>query len=93
MEKVRVSASTEYTVHIGSGFLDTIGEKIKEIKRLCRVVLVSDDTVFSLYGDKVKKSLTDSGYSVCEYVFSFPLIRNRTWWLRNSRFMAVKSSK
>lgn len=70
MEKVRVSASTEYTVHIGSGFLDTIGEKIKEIKRLCRVVLVSDDTVFSLYGDKVKKSLTDSGYSVCEYVFT-----------------------
>lgn len=70
MEMVKVSASKEYTVHIGSGFLDTIGEKIKEIKRLCRVVLISDDTVFSLYGEKVKKSLTDNGYSVVEFIFS-----------------------
>ena len=69
METVKVSASKEYIVHIGTGILDTIGEKIKEIKRLCRVVLVSDDTVFALYGERVKKSLTDSGYSVCEFVF------------------------
>ncbi len=69
MEKVKVSASKEYTVYIGSGLLGSIGEKIREIKRLCRVVLVSDDTVYALYGEKVKKSLTDSGYSVCEFVF------------------------
>ncbi len=69
MEMVKVSASKEYTVHIGSGFLDTIGEKIKENKRLCRVVLVSDDNVFPLYGEQVKKNLADSGYAVCEYVF------------------------
>ena len=69
MEKVKVSASREYIVHIGNGFLSSIGEKISEIKNPCRVVLVSDDTVFSLYGEKVKKSLADSGYSVCEYVF------------------------
>ena len=69
METVKVTASKEYTVHIGTGYLDTIGEKIKEIKRLCRVVLISDDTVFSLYGEKVKKSLADSGYSVVEFVF------------------------
>ncbi len=69
MEKVKVSASKEYTVNIGTGFLSSIGEKLKEIKQLCRVVLVSDDTVFSFYGEMVKKSLADSGYSVCEYVF------------------------
>ena len=69
METVKVTASKEYVVHIGSGFLDTIGEKIREIKRLCRVVLVSDDTVYALYGERVKKSLTESGYSVCEFVF------------------------
>ena len=71
METVKVSASKEYTVNIGTGFLSSIGEKICEIKPLCRVVLVSDDTVFSLYGEKVKKSLTDCGYSVCEYVFPY----------------------
>lgn len=69
MEQVKVSASKEYTVHIGSGFLDTLGEKIKEIKNVCRAVLVSDDTVYALYGERVKKSLTDSGFSVCEFVF------------------------
>ena len=69
METVKVTASKEYVVHIGTGFLDTIGEKISEIKRLCRVVLVSDDTVYSLYGERVKKSLTEAGYSVCEFVF------------------------
>lgn len=69
MEIVKVSASKEYNVNIGTGYLDNIGEKIAEIKRLCRVVLVSDDTVFKLYGERVKKSLTDAGFSVCEFVF------------------------
>ncbi len=68
METIKVSTSREYTVNIGRGFLPAVGEKIKEIKRLCRVVLISDDTVFSLYGDIVKNSLTESGYSVCEFV-------------------------
>ena len=69
METVKVSASKEYTVNIGTGFLSSIGEKLREIKNVCRVVLVSDDTVFALYGEKVKESLTNCGYSVCEYVF------------------------
>lgn len=69
MEIVKVTASKEYNVHIGTGFLDKIGEKICEIKKPCRVVLVSDDTVYSLYGKKVKKSLEISGYKVYEYVF------------------------
>ena len=68
MEIIKVSATKEYNVHIGSDYLDSIGEKIGEIKRLCRVVLVSDDNVFSFYGERVKKSLTDSGYSVFEFV-------------------------
>lgn len=69
MEIVKVSASKEYNVHIGSGFLDNVGEMLTKIKKPCRVVIVSDDTVFALYGERVKKSLTDKGYSVCEFVF------------------------
>ena len=34
MEMVKVSVSREYIVNIGTGFLDTIGEKIREIKRV-----------------------------------------------------------
>ena len=69
MEIVKVTASKEYNVHIGKGFLDNVGERLAKIKKPCRVVVVSDDTVFALYGERVKKSLTDSGYSVCEFVF------------------------
>ena len=69
METVRVSASKEYNVYIGSGFLSSLGERIKEIKNPCRAVIVSDDTVYSLYGETVKKSLEKSGFTVCEFVF------------------------
>ncbi len=69
MEIVKVTASKEYNVHIGSGFLDSVGEMLTKIKKPCRAVIVSDDTVFSIYGERVKKSLTDNGYSVCEFVF------------------------
>ena len=67
MEKVRVSASKEYNVHIGSGFLDNVGEMLVSIKRPCRAVIVSDDNVYSLYGEKVKSSLEKSGFTVFEY--------------------------
>lgn len=68
METIKVATSKEYNVNIGSGFFNTIGEKIAEIKRVCRVVLISDDIVFPLYGEAVKNSLVDNGYSVCEFV-------------------------
>ena len=69
MEKVKVTASKEYNVYIGSGFLDSVGEMLANIKRPCRVVVVSDDTVFSLYGERVKKSLEKGGFTPCEFVF------------------------
>lgn len=69
MEIVKVSASKEYNVYIGKGFLDNVGKMLAKVKKPCRVVIVSDDTVFALYGERVKKSLTDNGYSVCEFVF------------------------
>ena len=69
MEKVKVTASKEYNVHIGSGFLDSVGEMLASIKRPCRVVIVSDDNVYSLYGERVKKSLEKGGFTPCEFVF------------------------
>ncbi len=69
MEIVKVSASSEYNVNIGSGFLDNIGAEIEKIKSPCNVVLVSDDTVYSIYGERVKNGLEKSGFSVCEFVF------------------------
>ena len=69
METVRVSASREYDVVIGTSILDTAGERISKIKKPCRVCVVSDDTVFALYGERLRTSLENSGFSVCEFVF------------------------
>lgn len=68
MEFVKVSASKEYNVHIGSGFLDSVGEMISALKNQGKVVIVSDDNVFQLYGERVKASLEKSGFAVLEYV-------------------------
>lgn len=69
METVRVSASREYDVFIDSGFLDSVGEMLLKIKKSCKVVIVSDDTVFSLYGERVVASLEKAGYKTCSFVF------------------------
>ncbi len=69
MEIVKVSASKEYNVHIGKGLLDNVGEMLCQIKKPCRAVIVSDDTVFSLYGERVRASLEKSGYTVYDFVF------------------------
>ena len=68
METVKVTASKEYIVHIGSGFLDNIGEMLLQIKQPCRIVLVSDDIVSPLYSERLKNSLEKSGYKICEFV-------------------------
>ena len=67
MEKVKVSASREYTVNIGKGFLDGIGEMLLPLKNACRAVIISDSNVFPLYGERVKSSLMKSGYTVSEF--------------------------
>lgn len=66
MQTVKVNASKEYNVHIGMGFLDSVGEMLAEIKRPCKAVIVSDDKVFSLYGEKVRKSIENGGFTVFE---------------------------
>ena len=46
---VQVKTSTkEYEVIIGGGL--HYGEEIAKVKKPCKVVVVSDDIVFSLYG-------------------------------------------
>lgn len=39
------------------------------LKKACRAALISDDKVYSIYGEKVKNNLTGAGFDVCSYVF------------------------
>ena len=57
-----------YPILTGSGLLDTCGQEIAAIVKPCRVMIVSDTNVAPLYLDRVKKSLTDAGFSVNTHV-------------------------
>lgn len=59
--------SGNYPVIIGSGL--NIGELILQKHKRCKLLLVSDDTVYKLYGEKVTESLKESGFEVASYVF------------------------
>ena len=68
MKKVHVAASTkEYDVTVGSG-LD-YGVLLKEVHAPCKLMVVSDDTVFSLYGEETLKSLKEAGFETFHFVF------------------------
>lgn len=69
MERVRVKASAEYDVIISEGIIDKSGELTKDVISPCRIAIVSDDNVWGLYGNRVKKSYLDAGYDVVNYVF------------------------
>ncbi len=65
-QRVRVTASASYEVVIGEN-LDA-GALFKEVHAPCRVVLVSDDNVFPLYGQKTMDSLQAMGFEPTPYV-------------------------
>lgn len=69
MKKLRVKTSRPYDVVVGSGLLDNIADEIAEIKKPGKCIIISDDNVWALYGEKLKNALTEKGYSASECVF------------------------
>ncbi len=63
MRKITVSASRAYDIIIGSDLLDKVGELSVNVISPCRAVIISDDTVASLYSERLIASLKDAGFS------------------------------
>lgn len=64
MKKITVEASTPYDVLIEKGLIDQAGERSLPVTGRVRATIVSDDTVFSLYGRRLTDSLKKVGYDV-----------------------------
>ncbi len=65
MEKVRVElAERSYDISIGSDILDGLGDNLKMFGLSPKIGLVSNPTVFSLYGKRVADSLKKAGFDV-----------------------------
>ena len=69
MRTVHVNASKNYDVLIGEGLIDRSGELTAKVLRPCRCVIVSDDTVDELYGDRVQISFSYAGFDVVRFAF------------------------
>lgn len=70
MNIIKVNTASPYEVKVGAGLLRTLGEEAAAVVKCTTAVIVSDTTVWSLYGDIAQKSLENSGYTV--YSFTFP---------------------
>ena len=69
MITVKVSASKEYEVLIGTGLLSSLGAKVAKVLKPGKAVIVSDSNVWPLYGKTAFSSLKDTGFEVIHYVF------------------------
>lgn len=63
MKTITIHASAEYDILIEKGLLDRVGELSLPVTGKVRAAIVSDDTVFSLYGERVTASLEKAGYT------------------------------
>ena len=69
MRTVTVNASKTYDILIGSGLIQTLGTEVKKLGKAQKICVVSESTVFPLWGDAVVSSLESAGFSVATYVF------------------------
>lgn len=64
MERIRVElGERSYDIAIGSDSLGEVGEHIKSFGLSPKIVLVSNPTVFSIYGERVSVSVKKAGFN------------------------------
>ena len=93
MERVKIKASKEYEVLVGSGCFQNAGNLIKSVYPKGKITVVTDDKVGGLYGEKLCKSLKESGFSDV-FMFSFPngeMSKNSKTLIEITEFLAEKN--
>ena len=69
MRTLTIRTQRPYNALIAPGLLDRAGQEIARVLSPCRAVLVTDDTVDALYGDKVLESLHRAGFDAAKFTF------------------------
>lgn len=69
METIRVPASKEYEVIIGSGILPSLGGRCVDLLGKSRAAVITDSNVAPLWLDKTVDSLKGAGIDVITYIF------------------------
>ncbi len=61
--------ATPYDCIIGSGVISCLNEKIAELTKAKKVLLITDDNVNALYGEKVLSLIKSGGFECFKFVF------------------------
>lgn len=69
MTTVTVRASIQYDILIGHNLLKNLGTEIKKLGGAEKICVVSETTVFPLYGEMAVKSLEGAGFQVVHFIF------------------------
>lgn len=69
MEIIKVNASKEYEVIIGSGILPSLGERCASLLGKNRAVIVTDSNVAPLWLAEAKASLGNAGVETIDFIF------------------------
>ena len=69
MRTVAVSASKNYDIQIGANLLPTLGREVSKVCKPEIAAIISDSTVWPLYGQAVADSLKSEGICVIHFVF------------------------
>ncbi len=65
---VPARAEHRYDIPIGRGLAANLGVSVAKVIRPCRALLLTDDTVDALYGERVEASLAGAGFTVVKHV-------------------------
>lgn len=90
MRTVEVAASGKYEVLIGSGLLEQAGELVRQVlPKAEKLAIISESTVWPLYGDGLRSRLEGAGFEVVGYVLpSGEASKNGDSFLKILNFLA-----
>jgi len=62
------TGTRSYPVFVGHGLLDDLGNRMHRVSLSGTVIIISDDNVFALYGERVEGILKGAGFAVHSFV-------------------------
>lgn len=71
VSKIHVKTSSEYDVLIGNNLIYQVGVLVKGVIENCKIAVITDDRVNSLYGKIIVSNLEKNGFSVVKFVFKY----------------------
>ncbi len=69
MKTIKVNASSSYDVLIGKNLLGALGQQVRQVCNAEKAAIISDSTVWPLYGSIAEESLQAAGLQTVHFVF------------------------